>query len=39
MNIHKKARLTPQGQLLLVRQIAEFGWRMAEAAKAAGSSH
>jgi transposase len=38
MNIHKNARLTQQGRHLLVRRIEEFGWRMAEAAKAAGIS-
>ena len=38
MNIHKNARLTPQGRLLLVRRVEELGWRMAEAAKAAGIS-
>jgi transposase-like protein len=38
MNIHKNARLTPQGRLLLVQRVAAVGWRMAEAAKAAGIS-
>jgi transposase len=39
MNIHKNARLTVQGRLLLVRRVEELGWRMVEAAKAAGISH
>jgi hypothetical protein len=26
MNIHKNARLTPQGRLLLVERITEAGW-------------
>ena len=38
MNIHKNARLTPQGRLLLVRRVDELGWRMAEAAAVAGIS-
>ena len=38
MNIHQNARLTPQGRLLLVRRVEEVGWRMAEAAHAAGIS-
>lgn len=38
MNIHKNARLTPQGRLLLARRVEELGWRIAEAAKAAGIS-
>jgi len=38
MNIHKNARLTPQGRLLLVQRVHEFGWRLAEAANAAGIS-
>jgi transposase-like protein len=38
MNIHKNARLTRQGRLLLVRRVEELGWRIAEAAKAAGIS-
>ena len=37
MNIHKNARLTPQGPLLLVTG-RRIGWRIAEAAKAAGIS-
>ena len=38
MNIHKNARLTAQGRHLLVRRVEELGWRMVEAAKAAGIS-
>jgi transposase InsO family protein len=38
MNVHKNARLTPQGRLLMVRRIEEQGWRVADAAAAAGLS-
>jgi len=38
MNIHKNARLVPQGRLLMVRGIVEEGWKVAEAAAAAGLS-
>src|SRR6266446_1078233 len=38
MNVHKNARLTPQGRLLLVRRVTEEGWRIADAAHAAGIS-
>jgi leucine-zipper of insertion element IS481 len=38
MNIHKNARLTPQGRLLMVRRIEEEGWKVADAALAAGIS-
>ena len=38
MNIHKNARLTPQGRLLLVERITETGWSVAQAAQAAGIS-
>ena len=38
MNVHKNARLTPQGQLLLVLRIEEEGWTVADAAAAAGLS-
>ena len=38
MNIHKNARLTPQGRLLMVRRITEHGWKVADAAAAAGLS-
>jgi hypothetical protein len=32
MNVHKNARLTPQGRALLVRRITEEGWRIVDAA-------
>jgi transposase InsO family protein len=38
MNIHKNARLTAQGRLLMVRRIEEEGWTVAAAALAAGLS-
>jgi transposase-like protein len=38
MNIHKNARLTPQGRFLLVERIAQNGWSVAQAAQAAGLS-
>jgi transposase InsO family protein len=38
MNIHKNARLTPQGRLLMVQRIAEEGWKVGKAAAAAGLS-
>ena len=38
MNVHKNARLTPQGRLLMVRRIEEEGWSVAAAAEAAGLS-
>jgi transposase InsO family protein len=38
MNMHKNARLTPQGRLLMVRRIEEQGWTVAAAAEAAGLS-
>jgi hypothetical protein len=38
MNIHKNARLTPQGRLLLVERITEAGWSIVQAAQAAGIS-
>ena len=38
MNIHKNARLTLQGRVLLVRRITEEGWRIVDAANAAGIS-
>jgi len=38
MNIHKNARLTPQGQLLLVERVTQDGWSVAQAAQAAGLS-
>jgi len=38
MNVHKNARLTPQGRALLVRRVREDGWRVLDAATAAGIS-
>ena len=38
MNVHKNARLTPQGRALLVRRIGAEGWRVRDAAAAAGIS-
>jgi transposase InsO family protein len=38
MNMHKNARLTPQGRLLLVQRITDQGWTVAAAADAAGLS-
>jgi transposase InsO family protein len=38
MNIHKNARLTPQGRLLMVLRIEKEGWRVADAASAGGLS-
>ncbi|MDZ7803821.1 IS481 family transposase [Thiohalophilus sp.] len=38
MNIHKNARLTPQGRALLVQRVLEEGLRPTEAAQAAGVS-
>ena len=38
MNIHKNARLTPQGRLLMVLRIEAEGWKVADAALAAGLS-
>ena len=37
MNVHKNARLTPSGRVLLVQRI-ESGWRIGEAAAASGVS-
>jgi hypothetical protein len=34
MNIHKNARLTPQGRLLMVLRIKDEGWKVADAAAA-----
>jgi hypothetical protein len=36
MNVHKNARLTPQGRLLMVCRIEKEGWKVADAALAAG---
>ena len=38
MNVHKNARLTPQGRLLLVERITQQGWSVRPAAQAAGPS-
>src|SRR6266568_4231829 len=38
MNVHKNARLTPQGRLLMNRRISEQGWTVAAAAEAGGLS-
>jgi transposase InsO family protein len=38
MNVHKNARLTPQGRLLLVERVTHQGWRVPQAAHAAGLS-
>lgn len=38
MNIHENARTTPASRALLVRRIRQDGWRVAEAAHAAGIS-
>ena len=37
MNVHKNARLTPSGRVLLVQRI-ESGWRIGDAAAASGVS-
>ncbi len=38
MNLHKNARLTPQGRALLVQRVRTDGWRVGDAAAAAGLS-
>lgn len=38
MNVHKNARTTSYGRLLLVQRVRCQGWRVAEAAPAAGVS-
>jgi transposase-like protein len=38
MNMHKNARLTPQGRFLLVQRVTERGWTVGSAACAAGLS-
>ena len=38
MNVHKNARMTPQGRLLLVRRVREQGWRVGDAAALPGLS-
>ena len=36
MNIHKNARLTPQGRRLLVERITEAGWSVVQASAGRG---
>jgi transposase len=38
MNIHENARMTVHGRALLVSRICDDGWRVADAAEAAGVS-
>jgi transposase InsO family protein len=38
MNVHKNARMTHHGRVLLVRRVHQERWRVADAAKAAGIS-
>ena len=38
MNLHKNARLTPQGRRPLVQRVAQQGWTVTSAAGAAGVS-
>jgi hypothetical protein len=38
MNMHKNARLTPQGRLLLVQRVTDSAWTVRSAADAAGLS-
>jgi transposase InsO family protein len=38
MNVHKNARMTGQGRFLRVRRVREHGWRVCDAAAAAGIS-
>ena len=38
MTIHKNARLTPQGRLLLAERVTERGWTVGAAAGTAGLS-
>jgi transposase InsO family protein len=38
MNVHKNARLTPQGRALLVHRVRHEGWHVRDAAAAAGLS-
>ncbi|MGE0420368.1 MAG: leucine zipper domain-containing protein [Acetobacteraceae bacterium] len=38
MNVHKNARLTPRGRALLVHRVRTDGWRVEDAATAAGIS-
>jgi leucine-zipper of insertion element IS481 len=36
MNVHKNARMTVHGRLLLVAPVRDHGWRVEDAALAAG---
>jgi transposase InsO family protein len=38
MNVHKNARMTVHGRLLMVQRVLEAGWRVVDAAAAAGVS-
>jgi transposase len=38
MNVHKNARMTVHGRLLLVQRVREVGWCVVDAAAAAGVS-
>jgi transposase InsO family protein len=38
MNVHKNARLTPQGRALMVKRILSERWKVSQAAEAAGIS-
>jgi transposase InsO family protein len=38
MNVHKNARMTVHGRLLLVQRVIDAGWRVGDAAAAAGVS-
>jgi transposase InsO family protein len=38
MNVHKNARMTVHGRLLLIQRVAGAGWRVVDAAAAAGVS-
>ena len=38
MNVHEHARMTQRGRVLLVRRICDDGWKVADAADAAGVS-
>ncbi|MEM8760329.1 MAG: IS481 family transposase [Pseudomonadota bacterium] len=38
MNVHKNARMTHHGRVLLVRRVRQEAWRVADAAEAAGVS-
>jgi transposase InsO family protein len=38
MNIHKNARLTPRGRLLMIERVVEQGWAVGRSAEASGVS-